>query len=248
MSDANAVAPLLGAPSFDCLLCGIIHRPNNVATTDTCSHRYCFGCIYRWATSREGTNTCPLCRETIKFIFVDDQTFRVPQVYTNLTVEVGGGRFVYEQFPVRTYKQMLQSLERYKEWLSSERGYDEEVCFAFRGEILGSHHKLKYFTNVREGEVVQAIVRCNITFQYVGTRVDKYCLGISGMTNNSISTFESKFKNDYFDRVGSSWDVEFEYFLNGTRLLALGDYSPPLIDMNGQVIIARENGYKLGRY
>ena len=72
-------------------------------------------------------------------------------------------------------------------------------------------------------------------------------LGIRAFTSNCITTLASTFKEDYFERVGRFWDVEFEYVLNGNRILALGDDVPSLSDMDGQVIVVREIGYKLGR-
>ena len=67
---------------------------------------------------------------------------------------------------------MLLSLQGYEAWLY-EQGYQYDVRFYFRGEIIGPNHRLTHFHNVLEGEVVKASIKHIIIFQYVGNRVDR---------------------------------------------------------------------------
>uniref|UniRef100_A0A669QZT8 RING-type E3 ubiquitin transferase n=1 Tax=Phasianus colchicus TaxID=9054 RepID=A0A669QZT8_PHACC len=45
---------------YRCAIC--LDNISNMACVDPCFHRFCFGCIQRWATMRA---VCPLCRQPI---------------------------------------------------------------------------------------------------------------------------------------------------------------------------------------
>ena len=84
-----------------------------------------------------------------------------------------------------------------------------------------------------------------VTFLYDGSRLDKYSMTFRGSSRTKLTKFEHRFKTDYFHRVGCNADVEFQYYLDGRKLSALGDYGNH-VNMNGQVIVCREIGYTLG--
>ena len=150
-------------------------------------------------------------------------------------VEIDGGGFIDSRFGIRTRGKMMASLVEYERWLAEVRGFYERVQFYFRGELLNNRHRLSYFTNVQEGEVINAVVGIVITFQYDGSRLDKYSMTFRGSSRTKLTSFERRFKTDYFHRVGRNADVEFQYYLDGRKLSALGDYGNH-VNMNGQVM------------
>lgn len=234
-----------GTPRTTCVICCKEYILRDIATNNGCSHNFCVVCIVTW-TRRN--NSCPMCRNPMEYIFTsDDQTFKVPGEYTTFRVEVGPSSYVDAQYRIKTRPgKMLEELAGYEEWLASVRGYREKVYFYFRGVLLDKRIRLRHFFNVQQGEVITAEVGMTVTFEYAGSRLHKYRLTYRGMSRTNITVYESKFKSDYFRRVGSNLDVEFEYYLHGRRMSALGDYVPPYIDLDGHTIVARESGYTLG--
>lgn len=232
-----------GAPLETCVICYTEYKPNDMATSDACNHphnKLCFRCFYKYVTSKHGSNKCPICRNLIKFLFtVDEQVFPVYPKFISLRVEVDGGRYVDAQFRIETREKMLVSLLGYEQWLGSLRG-DEKLYFHFRGVLLDGSHRLSRFSNVREGEVITVEVGIKVIIEYAGSRwLNKYRKVFYGTTRTN---FTMAFKDDYFRRMGR-WDVEFEYCMeNGRRMSSLGGG----LDMNNQLIVAREIGYRLG--
>uniref|UniRef100_A0A8V0YLW2 RING-type E3 ubiquitin transferase n=1 Tax=Gallus gallus TaxID=9031 RepID=A0A8V0YLW2_CHICK len=52
--------PLEASDDYRCAIC--LDNISNMACVDPCFHRFCSGCIRRWATTRA---VCPLCRQPI---------------------------------------------------------------------------------------------------------------------------------------------------------------------------------------
>ena len=124
-------------------------------------------------------------------------------------VEIDGGGFIDSRFGIRTRGKMMASLVEYERWLAEVRGFYERVQFYFRGELLNNRHRLSYFTNVQEGEVINAVVGIVITFQYDGSRLDKYSMTFRGSSRTKLTSFERRFKTDYFHRVGRNAKLSF---------------------------------------
>lgn len=64
---------------------------NQSVSCDSCMHEHCFSCIFQWASIK---NTCPQCRLHFQFIFVEEQTFRVPNSHLFLKMEARGGKYI----------------------------------------------------------------------------------------------------------------------------------------------------------
>ena len=124
-------------------------------------------------------------------------------------VEIDGGGFIDSRFGIKTRRRMMESLVEYERWLAEVRGFYERVQFYFRGELLNNRHRLSYFTNVQEGEVINAVVGIVITFQYDVSRLYKYSMTFRGSSRTKLTSFERRFKTDYFHRVGRNAKLSF---------------------------------------
>lgn len=65
--DDKKPAPAEAAAAVDnCCICMCDVEPNDLASINSCSHQFCFGCIDKWA---ERENKCPLCK--LRFTKID---------------------------------------------------------------------------------------------------------------------------------------------------------------------------------
>lgn len=257
MSLVGAAAAVAGAGGdfFTCAICARQRSVSALATNDGCRHTTCLWCIIQWTRQGESTNSCPMCRHPITWIFNGDNTFYVPSRYVYLRVEVDGGRYVFATFPVRTHRKLLRSLELYQHWLSTQpnRIY-EELQFEFRGVILNEDHKLTDFGINLDGrslssQCIKVILPIQFIFQYDGTRTGQFLCEFAGSTRSSLASFGVQFMEAYCTRVGSRSAVGFEYYMNGIKLSALGDYADTISYPHHKdtiVIVARERWYRLG--
>jgi hypothetical protein len=60
----------LGGNTMKDLICAVCldfpDDPTQIATVSGCTHRFCFGCIDKWA--KRGNNECPLCKSTFHLV------------------------------------------------------------------------------------------------------------------------------------------------------------------------------------
>uniref|UniRef100_A0A669QJY9 RING-type E3 ubiquitin transferase n=1 Tax=Phasianus colchicus TaxID=9054 RepID=A0A669QJY9_PHACC len=60
MEGGEPLDPSEAPEDYRCAIC--LDNISNMACVDPCFHRFCSGCIQRWATMRA---VCPLCRQPI---------------------------------------------------------------------------------------------------------------------------------------------------------------------------------------
>lgn len=64
--DDKKPTPEAAAAAESCCICMCDVEPNDLASINSCSHQFCFGCIEKWS---ERENKCPLCK--VRFTKID---------------------------------------------------------------------------------------------------------------------------------------------------------------------------------
>jgi hypothetical protein len=230
----------LPAGSFECPLCLNSQPEDNVASFDSCSHKICFGCAYKWFFNKKKAHliTCPYCRVFTRYIFLEgDLTFRIPNAYFSLNVVDPSGRYTCEGLPFAPERRMLKNLREYEKYLE-RRGYYGEVRYSFQGVYLEWNDRLRHFPNVRDGDVVTAITKISIIFQYEGeVESESFRFTKVDWSDYKLEYFTAAFQYEHKCRTDRLKD--FDYYFKGQNILNSGDYVPPLIDET--VIVVRDH-------
>ncbi len=140
---------------------------------------------------------------------------------------------------------MLSKLSKHYLQLIEERGFEDTVPpvkFYYRGVRLSRHHRLMDFGNMRDGETITAVLRIEIIFEYQGNATKPYAVVFNDWANARLASFGNAFLEDYTRRTGDEAVASnFDFYLDGKKLWAFGDYIPPFPYMDNTVIVVKDH-------